>query len=253
MNYFFYIFLFLLPISINAQDKEHWDVKFENANSLYVKENYAKAIEIYRDLIKERDNSPEVYYNLANAYYKLHSYTESIYYYEKSLKLDPTKQAYTTNLNYARKNLQDDISITKDYTEKDIVHQGLSLFTVNQWTVISTIATLLIFAVFVLYYISTTSALKRLWFTSLIILVIVSIGSAYSAYFENNYKKYEYSAIIFDSEIDFKTEAKNTSETIQQLHEGTRVHIIGEKGIWINIKLDNQEEGWIEKSSIRKI
>ncbi|MTG97923.1 tetratricopeptide repeat protein [Myroides sp. BIT-d1] len=253
MKYIIYILLFALPSVSFAQDKSQWEKKFDNANSLYIKENYAKAIEIYHELIQEKDNSPEVFFNLANAYYKLNNNTDAIYYYEKALKLAPDTQAFLTNLNYARKNLEDDITIVKEYDQQDIIHQSLGILTVNQWATLSTLAAFLVLICFICYYLTTKSNVKKLSFTCLILFLFLSLVTAYSAYFEDHYKSDAYSGIIFDKVLELKSEARHTSDTIRELHEGTRVHVLEEKSLWIKVQLDNQEEGWIEKKSIKVI
>lgn len=58
---------------------------FEKGNALYQKGQYQQAVEEYENVIKEdKLQSAELYFNLANSYYKLNKVAPSIYNYEKS-------------------------------------------------------------------------------------------------------------------------------------------------------------------------
>ena len=74
----------LLLISINSFAGEYL---FNNANELYANEKYEQAIILYDSIINQETESPEVYYNLGNCYYKLQDWANAIWHYEKSLKL----------------------------------------------------------------------------------------------------------------------------------------------------------------------
>ena len=61
---------------------------FHKANKEYEIGNYETAIDTYKELIKMDNTSSELYYNLGNSYYKMENWAESIWCYEKSLKLN---------------------------------------------------------------------------------------------------------------------------------------------------------------------
>ena len=75
---------------------------FEKGNKQYADENYQEAINSYEEVIKQGYQSPALYFNLANAEYKLNRIAPSVYYYEKALQLDPHNEDVQNNLSFAK-------------------------------------------------------------------------------------------------------------------------------------------------------
>ncbi len=75
---------------------------FEEANTLYNEGKYAEAIDKYSVILDTDHHSASLYFNLANAHYKLNNIAPSIYYYEKALQLAPTVRDIKYNLAVTR-------------------------------------------------------------------------------------------------------------------------------------------------------
>ena len=94
---------------LNAQNSQ---ILFEEGNAQYRKNNFEKAIAIYTEIIDGQNlGSKELYFNLANAYYKTNKIGPSIYYYEKALSLDPSDSDVQNNLSFAQKMTIDRIEV----------------------------------------------------------------------------------------------------------------------------------------------
>lgn len=253
MKKFILYIAFILFGAITYAQETEWQDSFEKANAIYDKEHFKEAINSYLNLAKKVENSPELYFNLANAYFKTEQFTEAIYYYEKALQLNPQLAAAKTNLNFAKEHTKDDIIIIEEYNKSDILHSILSKLSVDQWAILATIISITIFVVFIAYYLSTSSAKKRLFLSTIGILFLIGVTSIYAASFEENYNDKTEAAIIFSPVINLKSEAKSTSETLKELHKGTKVYILEHKALWLKVRLENQEIGWIQKSAIKEI
>lgn len=79
----------------------------EQADSAYNKEDYRSAIELYRSSIDNEGQSSDIYYNLANAYYRADKLGMAVVNYERALKLDPTNSDARANLEFVRSRIQD--------------------------------------------------------------------------------------------------------------------------------------------------
>ena len=79
-----YILLFFF-IGLSAQN----DKVFDQANALFNEGKFTEAIDRYELILDTDKHSAELYYNIANAHYKLNHIAPSIYYYEKALALKP--------------------------------------------------------------------------------------------------------------------------------------------------------------------
>ena len=76
--------------------------KIKEAETAYVSEDYAKAIELYEDVLLNYGDSYEVYYNLGNAYYKTGKIAPAILNYERALLINPGDGDIRFNLEMAR-------------------------------------------------------------------------------------------------------------------------------------------------------
>lgn len=244
--------LFVLS-AISWGQTSPWNEQFDKANALIQKEKFQEAITIYRDLEKQNDKSPELLFNLGNAFYRSNDNVNAIYYYEKALKLTPNDKSIETNLSYARKNLVDDITIIKEYDNQDILHQTLGKLSPDQWSILATIFAFTILIAFIVYYLNHSSLIKRISFVWIIIALLGTGASIYAGNFEESYLGKEQTAIIFAKETNLKEEARSTSKTLKELHEGTKVYVLEHNALWIKVRLDNQETGWIEKTTIKNI
>src|SRR5690606_19075430 len=76
---------------------------FDNANELYRTGKYAEAAAAYEHILKTKNHSAELYFNLGNAYYKQTKVAPAIYNFEKALLMSPGDDEILTNLEFARK------------------------------------------------------------------------------------------------------------------------------------------------------
>ena len=72
---------------------------FKTGNEFYNEGRNREAISYYKQILSNDSHSAELYYNMANAYYKLDSIASSIYYYEKALMLQPADKEIIDNLS----------------------------------------------------------------------------------------------------------------------------------------------------------
>ncbi|MBH12831.1 MAG: ion channel protein, partial [Leeuwenhoekiella sp.] len=76
---FVILVLFMASLSLNAQTPQQL---FETGNSQYAQNNFEEAIKNYEKVLDSGYESAAVYYNLANANYKLNRIAPSVYNYE---------------------------------------------------------------------------------------------------------------------------------------------------------------------------
>lgn len=97
-----YILLFIFTFQF-ALASESIDATFKKANDLYNKGDYEQALQSFESIINQGNESADLYFNIANCYYKLGKVAPSIYNYEKALLLNPDDEAIQTNLSFAQK------------------------------------------------------------------------------------------------------------------------------------------------------
>lgn len=241
-------FLFLIITqSILAQ------TSFDKGNNLYQKGKYNEAIVAYESILKSGKQSAELYFNLGNCYYKLNQVAPAIFNFEKALMQNPTDTDIKNNLAFAHKTAIDEISETPKVGFSKMIQDFTSNFHYDIWAWISICMATIFLICFLGYYFSNRTALKRLFFTSMILVLLFLIGSVFSAFYEKEIHDNERPAIVFADVISIKSEPKSTSQEAFVLHAGTKVFVLESLNNYKKIQLADLKQGWIEKNAIREL
>ena len=250
MKKIIYILIILLSNFSIAQNNK----LFTNANSLYNDGKFQEAIQSYESILNNGVHSSELYFNLANTYYKLNEIAPSIYYYEKAKQLSPNDQDIENNMSFAQNMTIDEIdSIPKTGFSK-IVTGITNVFTFDGWAIISVTFVLLFVVLFLGYYFSYSTVKKRLSFVASFIVLFFATVTLFLAFQKETYSKNDKPAIVFAQESTIKSEPNLRSETAFVLHEGTKVQILETYNKnWTKVKIANGKTGWIANADIKPL
>ena len=239
--------LFILNFQSQVEDV------FDEGNILYNKGKYIEAIDKYNSIIMAGKESSELYYNLGNAYYKINNIANSIYYFEKSLLLDPNNKETKNNLVFSQNMTIDRIETVPVNQLTKFISNFTNIFDYSTWIFNAILFEFLSMIVFSLYLFSKNSRVKKRYFSfgsifliCFIIFLIVGINS--KSNFERNNP-----AILFENRISFKSEPNERSEEIFILNEGTKVNVLEKLNEWSQIELLNGSKGWILNSTYQLI
>jgi len=242
------LYLFLLATQVFWAQND-----FEKGNALYRKGDYSQAVASYESILKTKKHSAELYYNLANSYYKLHKVAPAIYNYEKALLLNPNDKEIKNNLNFARKMAIDDIKETPRVGFNKMIQDVTSTFNYDSWAWLAIGFSFGFLLLFIGYYFSSTTLLKRIFFIGMFIALLVIIIGVLSAVFEKNVYQEDRPAIVFAEVLPVKTEPKSDSADAFILHEGTKVYVLETLEDWRKIQLPDETEGWVEMNGIKEL
>jgi tetratricopeptide (TPR) repeat protein len=227
---------------------------FKQANDLYNSGYYKEAISQYDSILASNQHSAELYFNLANCYYKLNEVGPSIFYYEKALQLAPDDLDILNNLGYAQKMTIDAIQEVPESGVSKLLNKTLNSLSVDGWAIRCVGLVFLFVVLFLGYYLSYSEAKKRLFFVSsnvVLIILFVSLGLLFK---KDSLDSNTQQAIIFVKETEIKAEPNLRSETSFTLHEGTKVLVIDDyNNDWSKIKLMNGETGWMARSELKSL
>lgn len=248
MRHFLFFVLF-----VNLSFSQQNDI-FVVANEKYNSLDFVGAIEKYNELLKGGFHSSELYFNLGNAYYKLDSLAQSIYYYEKGLKYFPNDSSLTQNLEYLNNLTIDDIeSLPEDIISMQFNYL-LNYFSFNNWSIITIITAILSCFIFLLYFLSKSSKYKRTYFTIFILSFMLTSSLLFVNFKIYNVQTTIEFGIVYKDVIEVNFEPNEKSEVLFEIHEGTKVEIIENFDTdWLKIKLSNGQTGWVIKNQIKII
>lgn len=247
------LLMLLICLVFRAYSAYSQDTIIKEAEAAYTGENYAKAIELYEQILKEYGESAEIYYNLGNAYYKEMKIAPSILNYERALLLDPGDNDIRFNLQMASMRAVDKIEPIGEFFLVKWFNELQDMGSANSWGKLGIICFFLFIGCLLLFFFSRLIKLKKAGFyTGILLLVIV----VFSNIFANNQKKEvenRTGAIVISPTITVKSSPSTGGTDLFILHEGTKVTIKSSLGEWNEIELENGNVGWMPQKDIETI
>lgn len=246
-------FIYILAILIGSIGFGQNEQLFEQANDLYNEGDFEEAISKYESIIESGEHSASLYFNLANAHYKLNHIAPSIYYYEKALILSPNDKEIRNNIAFARNMTIDAIDQTPEFGFAKFSKRVTNWLTFDNWAKLSVLLMVLFVVFYLIYYFNYGATKKRLAFIAAMTFLILACSSVALAF--NNYHLVEKDrpAIVFAKESQVKSEPNLRSSESFKLHEGTKVQILDTVNNWKKIKLADGKTGWIPTDAIRAL
>jgi len=214
---------------------------FMQGNEEYANENYSVAISLYDSILINQMESSELYYNLANCYYKTQDWANAIWHYEKSLQIERNEKTLQ-NLELTKLKIIDRIEPIPQLFYKEWWNNLINLFSTKIWQILA------ILCIWITLIIRFVNYQKNYFSAFLNPLALILLFITYSSYQENYNKK---EAIIFSSTTIANSAPTNNSTNLFSLHSGSKVEIIDSIGDWVNIKIANGNNGWIKKSDCK--
>ena len=234
--------------NLTAQHEE-----LAKANSLYKKADYQGAAMQYENVAGKYGVSPELYYNLGNAYYKSGEIGRSILNYERALRLSPNYEDASVNLEFAQTKVVDNIMQIPPFFLKRWVDQFIKLLTVDQWYVVSVVVFILTLFCFLYFIFGNNLTVRRFAFYSSFVLLVLTIATVSFASIRHGQLNNHNEAIIMPATVTIKSSPDKSGTDLFQLHEGTKVTIKSSLDNWTEIVVGNGNIGWLESGNIEKI
>ena len=249
MKYVLYILITFFSLFSMAQN----EAVFEKANNFYNEGKYAQAIDTYTKILNDGYHSSELYFNLANAHYKLNNIAPSIYYYEKALILSPNDSEIENNAAFARNMTIDAIDVIPEGGLSKILKSITNAFSFDTWAKLAVGLSFGFVILFLMYYFAYSSSKKRMAFIGSIVSMLFLVLALLFAFHKYNLSKNDKPAIVFAQECKVKNEPNSRSEESFRLHEGTKVQILDTVNDWKKIKLADGKTGWISSDDIKAL
>lgn len=241
------------------------------ADSAYSKGEYAKAIEIYTGLIKEKGVSDRLLYNMGNAYSKSGDYGNALLCYLRAVRLNPGNSQAQNNIKYIESKVSDNnraelkgkkISVDPDspafFTQ--IKYFIVRDHTSNTWAIWAA-ASFVLTVICVALYIFTHNVLSRkIGFFGAFVCLVVSVITLIFAL--SSAKAFDRSddGVIVEYKVALKTTPSNSAKDVSApLTRGTRLWVLDESPAdsqnpeWYKVRLNSDYVGWIKASDFQLV
>lgn len=246
--------LFLLFFAFNYVNAETVFVSqnFDKANKLYQSGKFADAQKLYQKEL-ERGFSADLYYNLANCYYKQNEFGLAILNYERALKLEPMMSDAKHNLALTETKIVDTINSESSFFLKKWKNIILLSLTSNGWVYFSLLFFVLFLAFGLLFIFASTKVQRKRYFVFSILFFIVFINGIFGAISQKKNLLESKNAIILQATVVVRSSPDGEGTELFELHEGTKVRVKNRLDNWVEIKLKNGAVGWVEDTVLEEI
>ena len=244
------VVFFFNVIIVLGQDQ---GATFENANSAYNAGQFEKAVMLYEEILESGQHSAELYYNLANSYYRLNQVGESIFYFEKAKQLKPTDEDIIVNSAFAQNMAIDAVEILPKSQITRLKEKTIDLLSQDGWGYFIVLLTWLLALFWGLYFWNKVPIFKRTFFVSIVVLALILFGSLSVAIIKSSNTADTTYGILFNKKIEVWAEPNSRAEVLFLLHEGTKVQMLDKLQEWQKIRISNGSEGWVKDGKLRSL
>ena len=246
----FLVYSLLLIVSLSARaSSTHW----EAGNKAYIDGNYELALEEYNSILEEGKYSMELYYNLANTYFKLGEIGKSILYYNKALRIAPAQEDIRHNLAIAEAKTKDRIVVIPEFFLNRWLRVVRNSASCTAWSVLSLVTFALVLAFVVLFLLASRIKWRKAGFYCALCGFLLFVVTTSFAISSRNDMLTHNEAIVLSSAISVKSSPDNSATDLFVLHEGTKVRIVSEMDEWCEVVIADGKKGWTEVKNIEKI
>src|SRR5262245_17017514 len=230
------------------------DIRFENANQMYRAGGYDKASKLYEEILSQGYESPELYYNLGNCYYKLNNIPAAILQFERARKLRPQDEDIAHNLTLANLRTEDRIEPIPELFFVSWWQKWTELASADQWAILGLLSVwLALFMIIGIFYAYRSVLIRRLLLICVIALLLL-FGFSFAASIERHKLTENHKfAIVFSPTTDVKSAPDEKSTGLFVLHEGVKVELIDRVGDWNKVRLADGKVGWMQSFNFKVI
>ena len=227
---------------------------FEQANHAYLDGDYATALKGFQKLIEAGLDNPDVYYNLANTYYRSGKVGMAILYFEKTLVLDPANTAALSNLKIARKQLIDKVVMVEGGGVGEPLWHGFIRGLDLGWlTWLFLVFYFVVFGILIVRRISLKGRLRRLLFwinvPALSILVVLALLFFSRIYLEERV----HHGVVISKTVALREGPERSAKVFLEVHDGLKVRVLNQVGDFVRVRLSNGVEGFVASSQLGRI
>ena len=219
--------------------------QFAKANQEYAAGDFKAAIADYEELVRSGQDTPNVFYNLGNAYFRKNNFGHAILNYERALALEPHHPEAQANLRVARDEARALELIPSRW------EQLFAVANENQYAVTAAIAFwtgLFSIAVFIFGRRRGRSAV------ALSILSLSIFGTAILASYQLGHGKNGRGlAIVTGENIEARLATADNANRVLTLPAGSEIKIVSQRGDWIYAALPNRLRGWMPANSAEQV
>ena len=227
--------------------------RWEAGNKAYIEGNYDKAIEEYTAILDGGEYSMKLYYNLANAYFKVGANGKAILYYNKALRIAPSQEDIRHNLALAEAQTKDRIVEIPEFFLNRWLRTMRNSMSCTAWSVLSLVWLGVMLAFGLLFLLASRIRVRKVGFYGALFAFVLFVATTSFAVSSRNDMLSHSEAVVMGTAISVKSSPDRSATDLFVLHEGTKVKVLTEVDEWIEVVIADGKKGWTLRSNIETI
>lgn len=246
---------------------------FTRANEAYEAGDYLRAIDEYARVVETGVASPELFYNLGNAYYKEGDLGRAVLWYERARRLAPRDPDLRENLALTRSLLHDKQLLAAEPRWRRALLAWHRDTTTSESVAVASVLYALLCLMGVLFVFRETGFVSRVYAKAsvaspgrllgldkaqdlgLAIAVVLLVGGAfaYSAVEKVRAERSRTSGVVLAEEVSVFSGPSRDASVQFKVHEGTIVSVRDARAGWVRVDLPGELTGWVAAESLDRI
>ena len=229
---------------------KNFDQIFSEANEYYNNSRYLESIQLYENILSEGWESDNLYFNLGNSYFRQNQIGQSIWAYNKALKMDPRNEDLIKNLSIVEARIKDRVILPDEFYLVKLYGKFKSRYILKEWLLIGSVIVLLTVVSFLLSEFNVMNNLKAFRVIKILMLltIIVHIVILDKFFDDSNHKI----GIIIDNEVKaYSGPFYGDNSILFNINQGTEVMIKQYQKNWTEITLLDGKRAWVISNKIR--
>ncbi len=245
------LILFAVAVSFGSAFAAEKCPGIEAGTKAYNESDFERAIDEWRTCVDNGMEDADLYYNLANAYFRNGKLGFSIFYYKQALRLRATDDDILHNLKYAQ-------AMTRDKVEEDEEENPILTGLFKAHHALSLKAQL--FVLLALFWIIALVLIARkvvigetrknictgIVFALTTVFCIIGASAAYKVIVLET----EITGVVTAADADVTSAPSDKSQTLNTLSEGTSFEVISVQGNFAEIRLGEKIKGFVKLSEV---
>jgi hypothetical protein len=242
LTYIVALLAFLIGVSIASAQAT---AQFAKANQEFAGGDFNAAVNDYEELVRSGQDTPNLFYNLGNAYFRKKDFGRAILNYERALALDPHHPEAQANLRISR----DEARALELIPSK--LDQALAFATPNQYAITSAIGFWI--CAFCVGFLFFNQRRRRSVIALSILSLSIFAAAVFGAWELSRGKNGAGWAIVTTESADARLATADNANRVLSLPAGSEIQILSERGDWIYAALPNNLRGWLPSKSAEQV
>ena len=233
----------------------------------YEAKDYRAAVDNFEHIVELGYTSADLYYNLANSYFKLGEMGaeeglskfsggelgRAVLNYHRALRLDPTMEDARYNLELAVDYTNDTEPLPISFIET-LWRGARDVASSNSWGVGSLVMFGLMLGMVILYLLSSSILARKVgFFVALLLFVGFIFSIAFALSSRSEVVRDNRAVVMCSDTTPVHASPESGSKVIRQPSQGVTVRVSRSHGDWSEIIFADGEKGWIRSAKIEQI